>query len=67
MSVDRQLSRGKEVMRVDALGQGAITRVLTYLPNISVWSLSFLAKLVPRRYAELLLSAYRYLLFAGTT
>jgi hypothetical protein len=46
--------------------QGAIIRVLTYLryANITVWYF-FVFSHVPRRYAELLLSAY--LFFAGST
>jgi hypothetical protein len=48
------------------LVQGAIIRVLTYrrYANITVWYF-FVFSHVPRRYAELLLSAY--LFFAGTT
>jgi hypothetical protein len=46
--------------------QGAIIRVLTYrrYANITVWYF-FVFSHVPRRYAELLLSAY--LFFAGST
>ena len=51
---------------IDNFEQGAIIRVLTYrrYANITVWYF-FVFSHVPRRYAELLLSAY--LLFAGTT
>jgi hypothetical protein len=48
------------------MSQGAIIRVLTYrrYANITVWYF-FVFSHVPRRYAELLLSAY--LFFAGIT